>query len=161
MHTRAPKIVLALVATALIAFASNAAAQDPAAMVGTWKLNIAKSKFTPGPPPKAMTIVYTPASEGRTTIVVDVTPAEGAALHWEATVADDGKDAPVKGNPNADSISSKRLDARNGTTTWKKDGKVTATNTRRLSADGKTLTITTKQTTADGKPRTDVQVLEK
>src|SRR5215213_8993154 len=108
-----------------------------------------------------MTIVYTPASEGRTSIVVDVTPAEGEALHWQTTVADDGKDSPVKGNPNADSISSKRLDARTGTTTWKKDGKVTATNMRKLSADGKTLTITTSGTTPEGKPRTDVQVMEK
>jgi hypothetical protein len=161
MHTCAPKIVLALVAATLLAFAPNAAAQDPAAMVGTWKLNAAKSKFTPGPAPKSLTIVYTPAPDGRTSIVVDATPAEGQALHWEATVADDGKDAPVKGNPNADSISVKRIDARTGTTTWKKDGKVTATNTRKLSADGKTLTITTKGTTAEGKPRLDVQVMEK
>lgn len=161
MHSRAPRIVLALVASGLVVFASNAAAQAPAAMMGTWKLNTAKSKFTPGPAPKSTTIVYAPAPEGRISIVVDVTPAEGEPMHWEATVADDGKDYPMKGNPNADSISYKRVDALNGTTTWKKDGKVTGTNTRRLSADGKTLTITSKGTTPDGKPRTDVQVFEK
>jgi hypothetical protein len=44
--------------------------------------------------------------------------------------------------------------------TFKKDGKVVATNTRTLSADGKTLTIVSKGTTPDGKPRTDTQVFE-
>lgn len=161
MFTRAPKIVLAVVATALAGFASNAAAQDAAAMMGTWKLNVAKSKFTPGPAPKSATIVYAAAPEGRISIVVDQTPAEGAAQHWESVVADDGKDYPLKGNPNADFISYKRADARTGTTMHKKDGKVVATNTRKLSADGKTLTITSKGTTPDGKPRTDVQVFEK
>ena len=43
----------------------------------------------------------------------------------------------------------------------KKDGKVTATNVRTLSADGKVLTITSTGTTADGKPRKDVQVFTK
>jgi hypothetical protein len=161
MDTRAPKVVLALMTTALVAFASSAAAQAPAAMMGTWKLNTAKSKFTPGPAPKSTTLVYAPAPEGRISIVVDVTPAEGAAMHWESVVADDGKDYPLKGNPNADSISYKRVDALTGTTTWKKDGKVTGTNTRKLSADGKTLTITSEGTTPDGKPRIDVQVFEK
>ena len=46
-------------------------------------------------------------------------------------------------------------------TTFKKDGKVMAVNTRKLSADGKTLTVTSKGTTVDGKPRLDVQVLSK
>ncbi len=161
MYTRAPKIVLALVTTTLVAFASNAAAQAPAAMMGTWKLNTAKSKFTPGPAPKSITIVYSAAPEGRILIVVDREFAESPAQHWEGTVADDGKDYPLKGNPDADSISYKRLDARTGTTTHKKDGKVIGTNTRKLSADGKTLTITSKGTTPDGKPRTDVQVFKK
>jgi hypothetical protein len=108
-----------------------------------------------------MTVVYSVTPEDRISIVVDLTPADGAALHWEVTVADDGKDYPVSGNPDFDSASYRRLDDRTSETTFKKNGKVVATNTRKLSADGKTLTITNKGTTTDGKPRTDVQVLEK
>jgi hypothetical protein len=55
----------------------------------------------------------------------------------------------------------KLVNNRTGESTFKKDGKVTATNRRVLSANGKTLTITSKGTTADGKPRNDVQVFEK
>ena len=73
----------------------------------------------------------------------------------------DGKEYPVKGNPNADMVSVKRVDDSTGESTFKKAGKVTATNTRKLSADGKTLTVTSKGVTEDGKPRTDVQVFEK
>jgi len=161
MHTRAPRIVVSLATAALVALASSAAAQAPARLMGTWKLNTAKSKFNPGPAPRSMTVVYAAAPKGRMSIVVDMEPAEGAALHWEVTVADDGKDYPIKGNPNFDSASYKRIDDHTSETTFKKDGKVVATNTRKLSADGKTLTITNKGTTTDGKPRIDVQVLEK
>ena len=73
----------------------------------------------------------------------------------------DGKVYSVAGNPTADAISLKEIDDVTGESTFKKDGKVTATNVRKLSADGKTLTITSTGTTADGKPRKDVQVFEK
>ena len=152
--------VLATVTAITLAFGSGMWAQTPKGLAGTWKLNLAKSKFNPGPPPKSMTVTYSPAGEG-TKIVVDVTPADGAAQHWEMMATSDGKEHPVKGNPNADTVSYKLVDDRTGESTFKKAGKVTATNTRVLSADGKTLTITSKGTTLDGKPRTDVQVFEK
>ena len=107
-----------------------------------------------------MTVTYVPAGKDMK-IVVDVTTADGAAQHWEMTAMYDGKDYPIKGNPNADTGAFKRIDERTGETTFKKGGKVTSTNIRALSADGKTLTITSKGTTADGKPRHDVQVFEK
>ena len=88
-------------------------------------------------------------------------PATGAAQHWEMTAHYDGKDHPVTGNPNADTISLRRIDDLTGESTFKKGGKVTATNRRTLSADGKTLTITSSGTTEDGKPRKDVQVFER
>ena len=160
MQTRASRTILSLTTAAVVALASSAAAQTPAGLMGTWKLNPAKSRFDPGPGPKSMAIVYKPTAGG-TSIVVDLTPAEGAAQHWEMTVTEDGKEHPITGHPNADSAAYKRIDDRSGETIFKKDGKVVATNTRELSADGKTLTITSKGTTADGKPRIDVQVLEK
>jgi hypothetical protein len=136
-------------------------AQATKGLAGTWKLNAAKSTFSPGPPPKSMTVTYSAGAGDAMKIVVDVAPADGAAQHWEMTAHYDGKDHPVTGNPNADTISSKKVDDLTGESTFKKDGKVTATNTRKLSADGKTLTITSVGTTADGKPRKDVQVFEK
>ena len=55
----------------------------------------------------------------------------------------------------------KHVNATTSESTFKKGGKVTATNTRVLSDDGKTLTVTSKGVTIDGKPRNDVQVFEK
>jgi hypothetical protein len=154
---------LAAVVVAIVmgALASTIGAQAPKGILGTWKLDTAKSKFSPGPAPKAMTLTYS-AGEGDTVkIVVDMTPPEGAAQHWEMTAGYDGKDYPMTGNPNADMISVKRVDDRHTESTFKKGGKVTAVNTRTLSADGKTLTIVSKGTTSDGKPRHDTQVFER
>jgi hypothetical protein len=152
--------ILAVLA-GLIAFAATTHAQAPTGLLGAWKLNVAKSKFSPGPAPKSMTLVYTAAGAGGMKIDVDIAPGEGAPQHWEMTAQYDGKDYPVSGNPAADMISMKKVSALATESTFKKDGKVTATNVRALSADGKTLTITSTGTTADGKPRKDVQVFEK
>jgi hypothetical protein len=149
-----------LIVAVVVAVVSTALAQAPKALAGTWKLNAAKSSFSPGPPPKSMTVNYVIGDNG-VKIVVNFVPAEGPAQKWEMGGDYDGKDHPVKGNPNVDTASFKLVDDRTGESTFKKGGKVTAVNTRVLSADGRTLTVTSKGTTADGKPRTDVQVFEK
>jgi hypothetical protein len=152
-------IGLALTLTAVV---GTTQAQAPKGLEGTWTLNTAKSTFSPGPAPKTMSVTYSAVGADGMKIVVDVTPGDGtAAQHWEMTPHYDGKDHPVKGNPAADTISVKKIDDRTGESTFKKDGKVSSTNRRVLSADGKTLTITSSGTTADGKPRKDVQVFEK
>jgi hypothetical protein len=145
---------------ALCAMAATVVAQAPQGMAGTWKLNVAKSKFSPGPGPKSATIIYTPAGES-VKIEVHRVEADGTVLHWEMTAASDGKDYPVKGNPDADTFSMKQIDANTGESTFKKGGKVTAVNKRTLSADGKTLTIATTGVTGKGEKRDDVAVYEK
>jgi len=135
-------------------------AQAPSNLAGTWKLNLAKSTFSPGPPPKSMTVNYTPVKDA-VRIRVDLVPATGAEQHWDMTPNYDGKDYPVKGNPDVETVSVKRLDAHHGETTMKKDGKVVVVNSRALSEDGKTLTITAKGKDGQGQPRNDVMVFEK
>jgi hypothetical protein len=107
-----------------------------------------------------MTITYSAAGFGMK-IVVDVVPAEGPAQHWEMTPTYDGLDHKVTGNPDADTISIKRISDTKGESTFKKGGKVMAVNVRTLSPDGKTLTIESKGTTGVGKPRHDTAVYEK
>lgn len=159
MRSRLSLLTL-LAMAAVVAVPAAARAQSVKALTGTWTLDQAKSTFKPGPAPSQMTITYAPDGDAMK-IVVDLTPATGPAQHWETSVKYGGPDAPVTGNPNADSISTKLIDDRRGVSTQKKDGKVVSTNTRTLSADGKTLTIVSKGTTADGKPRSDVQVFHK
>jgi hypothetical protein len=154
--------VFAAVLIALVGVTLNSAlrAQVPGQLFGTWNLSPAKSKYSPGPPPKSMTITYSAAGFGMK-IVVDMVPAEGPAQHWEMTPTYDGLDHKVTGNPDADTISIKRISDTKGESTFKKSGKVILVNVRTLSSDGKTLTIESKGTTGDGKPRHDTAVYEK
>jgi hypothetical protein len=162
MQVRALRSVLVVLAgLVVVVLASGIQAQAPKGLEGKWTLDTGKSKFSPGPTPKSMTVTYSAVGADGMKIVVDITLPDGVAQHWEMTAHYDGKEYPVTGNPNADMISLRKVDDRKGESTMKKGGKVTATNMRELSADGKVLTITSTGTTADGKPRTDMQVFTK
>jgi hypothetical protein len=112
--------------------------------VGTWKLNVAKSTYSPGPAPKSATVKFEAVGGGRKGIV-DQTQADGSMNHWESTANYDGKDNSITGNnPLADTLALTRINATTTQTIYKKAGKVTTTLTSVISADGKTLTITIK-----------------
>jgi hypothetical protein len=118
--------------------------------VGTWKVNLAKSKFSPGPEPKSLILKFesTPAGIKLTTDIVD---GEGKELKGGFTSKFDGKEVPLTGNPNADAGSPKRLDDNSYENVWKKAGKVTITAKAVVSADGKTLTVTQTGTDVQGR----------
>jgi ABC-type xylose transport system substrate-binding protein len=107
--------------------------------VGSWKLNLAKSKFSPGPAPKSLMLKFE-ASGDAITLTSDGVNAAGEATHGSYTSKFDGKDVPWTGNPDADTASARRIDANNYENTWKKGGKVTVTSKAVVSKDGKTLT---------------------
>jgi hypothetical protein len=73
----------------------------------------------------------------------------------------DGKDYPLTGVPNADTISVKRIGANTIETTWKKDGKTVMTTRGVVSSDGKTRTVTFNGTNAQGQKVHNVVVYEK
>src|SRR5205085_9753415 len=121
------------------------AADDP--MMGTWKLNEAKSKIAPGAP-KNNTVVYAAAGD-QIKVTVDGTDAQGKAAHSEWTGKFDGKDYPVTGDPTAN-MRSYKMDGKDLELTNKKDGKVTMTGKVVVSADGKTRTVTINGTDDKG-----------
>ena len=135
-----------------------AQATDP--VVGTWELNVAKSKFSPGPAPKSETRTYVVSGQEIKGTAKGV-DSEGKAVAVEWTAVDDGKDRPVTGTADLDMLSMKRIDSHTVESTHKRAGKVVATARRTVSKDGKTLTITTKGTNAKGQPINNVQVFEK
>jgi len=143
---------------ALFGIRSTAQGSDP--IVGTWELNVAKSRFTPGPAPKSESRTYVMAGQEikATSKGVD---GEGKATAGEWTIVYDGKDRAMTGDPDADLLSLKRIDAFTTEFTEKKAGKVVITGTRTISRDGKVMTITTKGTNAKGQTIDDVQVFEK
>ena len=161
MQRPARSLVLSVACLGLSTFfcTQTFAQSDP--HVGVWKLNVAKSKYTPGPVPKSGTTRIEAAGSG-TKVIVDQVLADGTSLHWEFTAGYDGKDSPITGNnPNADTVSRTRTNATTVQTIQKKGGKVVATQTSEVSADGKTRTVSTKGVDGKGAPMNNVAVYEK
>jgi hypothetical protein len=109
---------------------------------GTWKLDLAKSKYTPpGSAPKSQTLKFE-ASPAGTKLTADGVDADGKPIHASWTSKMDGKAVPFKGNPNAETASPKRVDDNTYKNMWRKAGRVTGASEVVVSADGKTLTVT-------------------
>jgi len=149
---------LAVAVAVVAAFATTTFAQNP---VGVWKANIAKSKYSPGPAPKSVTITTTAVAGGSFKSVNEATPATGAATKTEVTYKFDGQDNKITGNPNADTQSYTRVDDRHWTVVSKKAGKVMMTSKIELAADGKTRTTTQTGTDGQGRPVNNLIVYEK
>ena len=135
-------------------------AQTPDPLIGTWKMDVAKSKFSPGPAAKGSNLVFAAAGAGLKATIEQV-PATGDKVTWTYTAQYDGKDVKVTGSPDIDTLAMKRTSATVTETVYKKDGKVTLTNTRTVSADGKTLTVTQTGTNPQGQKVNNVIVYVK
>jgi hypothetical protein len=154
------RVGMIVVVAVLVASAwTGAQSKDP--FVGTWTLNVAKSKYSPGPAPKAQTTVYEAAGKGYK-VSVKSTPASGAAQEWSYTTNLDGSDAKITGNnPNADAVAVKRIDATTLESVNKKGGKETIRQRNVVSADGKTRTVTSTGVDGAGQKVNNVAVFEK
>jgi hypothetical protein len=148
-------VAIALLST--LFFGTSAFAAD--AVDGTWNLNVAKSKFS-GTVPKSGTRVYTESADG-TTLDQKMVGADGKEMSMHVTLAYDGKDHPITGNPDADGGTGKAINAHTSDFTLTKGGKVVGSVHRVVSADGKTLTVHNKGTHADGKTYDDTLVFDK
>src|SRR5437870_13850904 len=104
MKMRTSLLMLGFCLMAVMCFAANEA------MMGTWKLNEAKSKLAAGTP-KNNTVVYE-ATGDNVKLTVDGVDSEGKPTHNEWTGMFDGKDHPVTGDPTADTRSYKKIDDR-------------------------------------------------
>jgi hypothetical protein len=151
----------AIVGAVAMALAGTALAQAADPQIGSWKLNLAKSTFSPGPAPKSGATKIEAAGQGAK-LVVDQTMADGTARHWEFTANYDGKDVPITGNnPDADTVARTRVNANTVETISKKAGKVVTTQRSTVSADGKTRTVTTTGVNAAGQKVNNVAVYER
>src|SRR5713101_3509252 len=133
--------LLACIAGAVAGFAADA-------HMGTWKLDEAKSKITPGAP-KNTTVVYEPAGDN-VKVTVDGIDGAGKPTHNEWTGKFDGKDYPLTGSPTSDMRVYTQVDDRTLTFTEKKGSNVTITGRAVVSADGKSRTVTATATDPQG-----------
>jgi len=120
--------------------------------VGTWKLNLGKSK--------SQTRIYAESAQGMA-LTVKTTAADGKDSTTNLTFKEDGKPYPVSGNPDFDMVSVTRVDALTIHSTQTKAGATVGNAVRTVSKDGKTLTFAQKGTHADGAKYDDVSVYDR
>jgi len=149
-------LILATAVTALCCL--SAQASDP--LDGTWELNLEKSKFNPGPPPKSKTRVYevTGQQEKMIATTIDVT---GNQTVQKYSATRDGKDYPFEGWQIADTVSVVPVNLFTVNYTMKKAGVEVVTGTRIVSKDGRVLTFPVKFTNPKGQVVDNVEVFDK
>ncbi len=153
--------LLGVAAIAWVGIFGGMALAQSSTNIGTWKLNVAKSKYTAGTPNKGGTTKIEAAGAG-IKVTVDSMPASGAPRHWSYTANYDGKDVPITGNSQyGDMVAMTRVDANTTRNTYKSAGKATTISTMVVSADGKTRTVTSKGTDARGQAVDSVAVYDK
>jgi len=164
IHRRAALISVMFVAATL---PNAVAAQKPEALAGTWKLNVAKSKWDPATlSNKSGTATYAFSANG-VTATIDQVNAKGQKVHIEYTATLDGADHPWKGTLDGepiltqDAVSFKKLDDHTYHVENKAKGKVLTINHIVVAADGKSRTSTTTGTNAQGQKVNHVVVYDK
>jgi hypothetical protein len=154
---------LALVATIAISLDERVRAQDVDAeqdlLLGVWQLDVAKSRYTPGPPPRNETRTYARDKDG-----MKGTIQRGRPDGMEEVIeyrADFDHEYPVMGTPAYDTIKLKRIDARTAEAVLSHAGRVFGTARRIISQDGRTLTIMFRQEDRGGNLQNNVAIYRK
>jgi hypothetical protein len=156
------RIAVVFVTVAILVASSTARTQSSAPWIGTWKVNLEKSTYSPGPKPTVAGTVKIEPSAGGIKTTIDATNPEGKPTHTETVAKFDGKDNPVKGAQAPNTTNAlKRIDDRTFEVMGKVDGKPGVTTRVAVSADGKTITATQTGTNAQGQTVNNVVVLDK
>jgi len=131
-------------------------------IIGTWKLNSAKTKTSPGPPPKAVSAVYSQEGDW---IIGKYTGVDAAGQPFSSThrYKQDGKEYPSQWGAQGrrGTLSVKKIDDHTAEVVLKFEDGGTATRQRVISKDGKTMTFTDSGTNAKGETINSVMVWER
>jgi hypothetical protein len=144
------------------------AADDP--FIGTWKLNVAKSTYSPGPPPQSQTVTIgadDPQEWGsRQEVAVSEVDGKGQMVNWSYSATPGTMrhgllvgTATIAGVPDA-SVLEMRNRKNSVDHEWKM-GKARRKGHGVISKDGRTMTYTLKGTDAEGKKVSNRSVYEK
>jgi hypothetical protein len=120
---------------------SAATEQDP--LLGSWQLDVAKSRYVPGPPPRSETRTYVRDKDGmKGTIRRQRDDGREEVIEYRA---DFDREYPVMGTEAYDTIRLRRIDAHTADAVLSHGGRVFGTARRVVSEDGRTLTIAFRQ----------------
>jgi hypothetical protein len=139
-----PVLALSLVTSGVLL-----AQENP--FIGTWKLNVAKSKFSGMQAPKSETRTVVAQGNGET-VTYEGIAANGSPISYSFTSNLDGKDSPISGTQplGSDTVAAKRVDANTVRSISKKAGKTIYTTKTVVSKDGKVSTQMTIGFNGDG-----------
>jgi hypothetical protein len=150
------KRLFAFAAVAALACAAASTVLAQSTLVGAWKLNLAKSKYTAGSAPKSLT--RTVESQGdQVKYTFEGVATDGKTFAYTFTVSYDGKDYPITGSgapAGADTITIKRVNPTSYASVLKKAGQPVLTTTAKVSKDGKTTTLTQSPVSGTGPTNT-------
>jgi hypothetical protein len=155
------RIVGLAAAIAIVAFPCVGVAQVPQSVLGTWKMNVAKSTYSPGPAPRSTTSHWEVVPGGGAKGVVETVDAAGRSFHYELVTMFDGKEAEYKGASAPTTRAYSRIDDRTYQYVERVNGKITTTNRVTMAADGRTRTQVTTGTGADGRPVNNVTLWDR
>ena len=145
----------------LLVFAGRASAQDASPLVGTWRLNVAQSKFASGPPAYARVICRIEPWEDGLKVVYDMIGTRGGVTHWEWTGQLDGKDYALEGVEEVVTNAYSRLDDHTFAIATKLDGRPTTTTRIVISPDRKVMTVTSPATNPQGQRVVNTAIYER
>jgi hypothetical protein len=122
---------------------AQSVASEQDLLLGSWQLDLVKSRYTPGPPPRSEVRTYVRDKEGvKGTINRRRDDGREEVIEYRA---DFDHEFPVMGTPAYDTIRLKRIDPRTAEAVLSHAGRVFGTARRQISEDGRTLTITFRQ----------------
>ena len=133
----------AVVALVLVLIVQSAFAQTPSSL-GTWRLDLSRSEFIPGPAPYVRATRRVEPFGDSIRIVEDLVRVRGGITHLEWTGKLDGRDYRVHGVDLFVTYAYRIVDPVTLEGVVKVDGAVVSTSRETFSADGGMLTIVTK-----------------
>lgn len=142
---RARRLCRCVGAAALIATSPSLVAQTPTPVdprvLGTWTLDVSKSRFSPGPTPASQVRTYEAQGTGFKG-TIQTTYADRKPTVIEYTASYDSLEYPVSGSSDYDTIRLTKIDSSTSAATLGHAGRVVATARRVIADDGRTMTIT-------------------
>jgi hypothetical protein len=155
--------VVAVLAVLFFAVLARPVLSQENPFLGTWKLNLASSKFEGAPVPKSQTRTVTQQGNG-VKYSFEGVAADGTPIAFSFVTYYDGTEAAIKGTgvpAGADSITLKRVNSHKVEGTLHKGGKDVGKVAVEVSKDGKVATVKGKGKNADGKEYSTESVYDK
>jgi hypothetical protein len=148
MSVRTNVLLLFFIVTSIGIQAAAQWTDDP--RLGTWTINLAKSHFSPGAPPRSMTVLFEPYGDNGYRVTIDSVEANDEVTKHEYVASYDGKDYPVAGDPGRDTVSLKKIDRYILEYTNKRAGKVINSYREVIAPDLQSRSITQKGMSSRG-----------